>query len=82
VARALPGCCVPPEQFALDPHAALDFAQSPSAESRRKATRRLGSTGLFTGMGERDPRGLERNLHKPFERVGEVLDQEGSAGDR
>jgi hypothetical protein len=81
-APALPGCCHRPEQFALDQHAAQDVAQRPSVEARRKATRRLGSAGLLAEMGERHLRRRARDLHQPLERVGDVLDQENSAGDR
>jgi hypothetical protein len=82
LAPALRGCCHPPEQFALDRHAVQDLAERLSAELRRKATRRLGSAGLLAEMRERDARRRARDLHQPFERVGDVLDQENSAGDR
>jgi hypothetical protein len=58
------------------------YHDKPCGIASTKAIRLLGSAGLLAEMGERDPRRLARDLHHSFERVGDVLDQENSAGDR
>jgi hypothetical protein len=58
------------------------YGDKPCGITSAKALRRLGSAGLLAEMRERDLRRRARDLHQPFERVGDVLDQENSAGDR
>jgi hypothetical protein len=60
----------------------LRYCNKPCGMMSTKAIRLLGSARLLAEMGQRDLRRRAGDLHQPFERVGNVLDQEKSAGDR
>ena len=89
-ARAVCGEVGPRAARVLSPTGAIRARSARGAGPCREAERGIASKGdtaagrvrLLAEMRERDPRRRARDLHQPFERVGDVLDQENSAGDR